>query len=113
MLAHLVDALKMTLGELAVPDRGPVLLRLPPLRHAIIYWLPFPKGAPTSPVLLARAATDWDGELRDLNELLARFAARRPDDAWPEHPAFGALDGRDWGTLVFRHMDHHLRQFGV
>jgi hypothetical protein len=34
-------------------------------------------------------------------------------NAAPEHPAFGRLSGRAWGALVYRHMDHHLRQFGL
>ena len=51
MLAHLSDGVRMAMGELDVAPRpGP--LRFPPLRHAIIYWLPFPKGAPTVPELL-------------------------------------------------------------
>jgi len=32
-------------------------------------------------------------------------------EEWPEHPAFGALSRRAWGVLIYRHMDHHLRQF--
>ena len=32
---------------------------------------------------------------------------------WPDHPAFGALSRRAWGVLIYRHMDHHLRQFGA
>jgi hypothetical protein len=112
MLAHIADALKMAIGDLRVaPRRGP--LRFPPLRHAIIYWIPFPKGAPTAPELLARTATEWDREVAGLQDLLDRFATRKPDDEWPEHPAFGKLTGRDWGALVYKHTDHHLQQFGV
>ena len=112
MLAHLSDALKMALGELTVARRsGP--LRFPPLRHAIIHWLPFPKGAPSAPELLARTTADLGGEVAALRELLDRFAARRMDGAWAEHPAFGALSGADWGALAYKHMNHHLRQFGV
>lgn len=29
------------------------------------------------------------------------------------HPAFGPLRNQDWGIFVWRHLDHHLRQFGV
>ncbi|PRY85939.1 DUF1569 domain-containing protein [Mongoliibacter ruber] len=29
------------------------------------------------------------------------------------HPRFGALNHREWGIFVWRHVDHHLRQFGL
>jgi len=29
------------------------------------------------------------------------------------HPFFGRLSGGDWGWLMFKHLDHHLRQFGT
>jgi len=112
MLAHVVDALKMTLGEVRIaPRRGP--LRFPPLRHAIIHWLPFPRGAPTAPELISRSPTDCAEEVETLHRLLEAFASRRRDGDWPEHPAFGRLTGDDWGVLVYRHTDHHFRQFGV
>lgn len=112
MLTHLTDSIRMTLGELEVrPRSGP--LRFPPLRHAIIHWLPFPKGAPTAPELLARRAEDCDAERAALKHLLERLGAMEGAREWPEHPAFGRLGSRDWGVLVHRHVDHHLRQFGA
>jgi hypothetical protein len=29
------------------------------------------------------------------------------------HPIFGKLSQGDWLTWGYRHVDHHLRQFGV
>ena len=29
------------------------------------------------------------------------------------HPVFGPLTHQQWGIFVWRHVDHHLRQFGV
>ncbi|KIC95429.1 DUF1569 domain-containing protein [Flavihumibacter solisilvae] len=29
------------------------------------------------------------------------------------HPMFGKMNRNEWGTLVYRHFDHHLRQFGA
>jgi len=26
---------------------------------------------------------------------------------------FGRLSAKQWGVLMYRHVDHHLRQFGV
>jgi hypothetical protein len=113
MLAHLSESVRMALGELVVTTRGPRPLRMRPIAHAVIHWLPFPKGAPTAPELLARRPTDCDAERADLKHLLERLAAIEGAREWPEHPAFGRLNSRDWGTLMHRHVDHHLRQFGA
>lgn len=29
------------------------------------------------------------------------------------HPRFGKLTHKEWGIFVWRHVDHHLRQFGL
>jgi hypothetical protein len=83
------------------------------MRRLVIYWLPWPKGTPTAPEFLAQPSGTWDDDLAALRSAIARFAARDPASDWPRHPAFGALDGRMWGVLAWRHLDHHLRQFGV
>ena len=75
--------------------------------------MPFPKGAPTAPELLARRPAEWHGELDMLRETLDAFVKAGPSGPFVSHPAFGDLTPRAWGVLVHRHMDHHLRQFGV
>ena len=113
MVAHLNDAMRMTMGELAVaPKRGP--LRYWPIKNLIIYVLPFPKSAPTAPELLARGATaDLAVEQAMFRTLVDQVAAKPAADRWPDHPAFGTMSHADWGVLAHRHTDHHLRQFGV
>jgi hypothetical protein len=113
MLAHLNDAMRMATGELPVASKKRAI-RYPPLKQLIVYALPFPKGVPTAPELLARCeeATFAD-EQALFRQIAARLAAKPQSDAWPEHPAFGVLSYRAWGVLVLRHTDHHLRQFGV
>ena len=112
MVCHLADALKMASGTLSVqPKKLPI--RHPPLKQLIIYWLPFPKSAPTAPELVTRVATEWHGELRELRQQLEAFQKRGPAGPFVPHPAFGRLSSRAWGVLVYRHTDHHLKQFGV
>ena len=112
MLSHLTESLKMALGELQVASRR-LPIRYFPLKQLILYALPFPKGAPTAPELLAGNASSLAVTKLELHRLLHAFHERRQIDVWPEHPAFGKLSRRDWGVLVYRHMDHHLRQFGA
>lgn len=112
MLAHLADGMRMTLGDLPTQSKaGP--LRYPPLKQLIIYWLPWPPGAPTAPELIARQSDGVEHETAAVQALLERFAQSERTRQWPEHPAFGKLSAKDWGVLAYRHIDHHLRQFGV
>jgi hypothetical protein len=112
MVVHLSDSLKMALGELPVASKK-VVIRFPVLKHLIIYFMPWPKSTPTAPELLARAPAAWNGEVVTLSALIERFADRSPRETWPPHPAFGAMSGRLWGALAYRHLDHHFTQFGI
>ena len=114
MLAHLVEAMKLGTGDIqAKPRKTP--FRRWPMQQLIIYLLPWPKGAPTAKELIR---TDSDaGTLAMNREELARLVgvivSRGNETDWPEHPAFGKLSRRAWGVLGWRHIDHHLRQFGL
>jgi hypothetical protein len=112
MVCHLSESMKMAIGDLPCASKN-TPLRHPPLKQLVVYIAPWPKGAPTAPELLARAPASWSNDLLELNALVDRFAARRNASRWPEHPAFGKLSTRAWGRLVYRHIDHHLRQFGA
>lgn len=111
MVAHLAASMRMTLGTLPIPMRR-LPLRYFPLKQLILYVLPMPKGAPTAPEL-QRPCVSWDDEMRALREGLDEFAQREARGSWPAHPAFGAMSGRAWGVLAYKHIDHHLRQFGA
>ena len=112
MVCHITDGLKMAMGEIDIPPRpGP--LRYFPIKQLIIYVLPFPKGAPTAKELLARRAVVWGDELAQLTETFDRFVAMRDRTGWPDHPAFGSMQPKILGVLVYRHLDHHLTQFGA
>lgn len=112
MLAHLNDSTRMATGELPVTGKAPSFLRWPPVRYLFIYALPMPKGAPTAPELLARSsAADLAQEQQTFQTLVDALPGRSALAV--EHPAFGPLTRDDWGALIHKHVDHHLRQFGV
>jgi hypothetical protein len=112
MLAHLADWMLMARGDLKTA-RMKRLLRYPPLKHLAIYWLPFPKGVATAPELLGRRPAAWKVERATVQERVQSFANLDPKATWPEHPVFGKMSARAWGVFGYRHMDHHLRQFGL
>ena len=113
MVAHLNDSFRMALGDItAAPKNLPI--RYFPLKQLILYVLPFPKGTPTAPELISRSGTAvWNDERKSFRELLARLVAQSVQTTWPAHPAFGPMSRREWGVLGYRHLSHHLTQFGV
>lgn len=112
MLGHLVESLRMAVGELH-PRPKKLPIRYFPLKQLIVYWLPFPKGSPTAPELLPKEVGTADRSKGEVARLLRLLAERASATEWPEHPAFGKLTTQAWGVLTYRHFDHHLRQFGV
>lgn len=112
MVCHLRECARMASGELAVPDAGKKAFQTFPLKHLILYVMPFPKGAPTAPLLLAATAEDFEISMRQLIGELDTFLHEDQRPA-PAHPLFGPLTRKEWGALVYKHTDHHLRQFGV
>ena len=113
MVCHVSCALRQGLGELeAGPPAGP--LSHAPLNWLVIHVLPWPKGKGKSPPeFLATRPTTWQDDVSRLRDLVRRFADRGPSAEWPPSRVFGRISGRSWGVLEHKHLDHHLRQFGV
>ena len=112
MLAHVNDAARMATGALAVAPKAPPFLRWPPVRYLFIHVLPMPKGAPTAPELLARTSgAELSREQASFAHLFGALDASA--SLASTHPAFGPLSRHDWGVLLHKHTDHHLRQFGA
>jgi hypothetical protein len=113
MVGHCADSLRMVLGERDLgPPRGP--LRFAPGRYLVIYLMRWPKGRAKTPVEpRARSAEEFESARQTLLDLLERAAQRPAAELAPTHYLFGRMRHRDWGVLVYRHLDHHLTQFGV
>lgn len=111
MVAHCADPLRAAMGEMSVTEKW-TPFRIGLFRYLVIYVLPWPKGAPTAPEFIHAGAEDLNRNRQQLAEALERFAAHR-GKPFRDHAAFGALSEKDWGHLTWRHLDHHLQQFGV
>jgi hypothetical protein len=112
MLDHLRRSALMALGELPVACKGKRAFQVFPLKHLILHVVPFPKGAPTAPELLSRDSSSADLIRSELVALMERIGAGPQDGHGPVHPLMGRLSYREWGVATYKHMDHHLRQFG-
>jgi hypothetical protein len=113
MLAHMVDAFRMGMGEIEVRPRKIPVIGTWPFNVLFIRFVGMPKNAPTAREIIQRPPLSIEDELRELEAAMDRFAAQRGRTEWPVHPAFGKLSRKWWGVLGYVHTDHHLRQFGV
>ncbi len=113
MLQHLHLSARMTIGDLQVPSANKRAFQHFPLKHLLLYVLPFPKGAPTAPALKPVDASSFEVERAALLELLERIGTGPRDGNGPAHPLFGPMTWREWGAVTYKHADHHLKQFGA
>lgn len=74
---------------------------------------PMRKNLPTAPFLKARESKDFIHEKEILRQLVHEFYTLRNREKWNPHPIFGAFTQEQWGQMQYKHLDHHLRQFGV
>ncbi len=113
ILAHMGDALRLALGEIGNADWG-ADAPFASGRREWIHELPWPKGKAQAPSeAFVTAPTDWEADRELLLDLVARFADAPTDQLASSHPLLGEMSGDDWDVLMFRHLDHHLCQFGV
>jgi hypothetical protein len=111
MICHLADHLRTALGDLdAGSGGGPMTWA--PVKWFAIEVMPWPHGLPTAPAMLTTDPEDFARDVAELKRVIARFLERGPEGAFHPHPLFGPLTGAQWGRLAYRHLDHHLRQFG-
>ena len=113
MLQHLRLSSRMALGDLPVPSANKRAFQMFPLKHLILYVLPFPKSAPTAPELKSSVSVSFEEERAALLELLERMGTGPTEGEGPAHPLFGPMTYREWGVATYKHADHHLRQFGA
>jgi hypothetical protein len=61
-----------------------------------------------------RDERDLDTERQRLCKMIDRFAAAGPQGCTAHpHSFFGRLTPEEWSMWMYKHLDHHLQQFGV
>jgi hypothetical protein len=75
---------------------------------------PMGRNAPTAKSLVVSDERDLAKECQRLSTLIERFNAAGPQGCTKHpHTFFGQLTPQEWAQLMYKHVDHHLRQFGV
>jgi Protein of unknown function (DUF1569) len=114
MCTHCSLALEMASGDRPMTQKLIGRILAPFVRSAVLGDKPFSKNSPTDPTFVVLDERDFAKERSRLEGAIDKFSARGPDAAAKEtHAFFGRLSGPEWGRLMYKHLDHHLQQFGV
>lgn len=117
-LAHCTSSLQMAMGTVR-PKRAafpaPLIGRL--IKPLVLKdGQPMRRNSPSAPELFAADAAqcDLEAERTRLIAAIESFTTNGPACCSRHpHPFFGPLAPQEWSILMYKHLDHHLRQFGV
>jgi hypothetical protein len=114
-VAHCSFGVESAMGELKPPRMligrllGGIIRRM-----ALGNDEPMRPNSPTVPMMVVADSRDLEVERLKLTGLIDRFVAAGPAGCTDHpHAFFGRLTPQQWGELMYKHLDHHLRQFGV
>jgi Protein of unknown function (DUF1569) len=114
-LAHCSAAIGMAEGDIS-PPRILMGRLFGPLakKSLIVNGEPMRRNAMTEKSCVVTDERDFVVERQRLLKSIDRFASGGPGIC-TKHPHFffGPLTPAEWATLMYQHLDHHLRQFGV
>ncbi|MEO6346851.1 MAG: DUF1569 domain-containing protein [Aquaticitalea sp.] len=114
MLRHSQRPLEVANGTLVLKKPNPVMKLLFKVFKSTMYNdTPWKKSMPTAKEFLVSDTDDFVTEKQRLIDQLNTFVKKSTNLHWPEHPAFGKFKTDQWGKMQYKHIDHHLRQFGV
>jgi len=114
MMAHCSAAMDMASGKLNLPRIFIGRILGPLVRPIYTNEKPFGKNNPTDKKLVFADARDFASEKDRLKSCVREFQAggEAKCTTYP-HPFFGSFTPQEWARGMYKHLDHHLRQFGA
>ncbi|MBX7152175.1 DUF1569 domain-containing protein [bacterium] len=114
MLAHCVVSMEVATDQKYLPWMfiGKVLGRF--FKSNFVDEKPFKKNNPTHSTFIMTGQHDFAAEKERLKNLVRQFT-EGGEVKCTKHPHafFGPLTEMEWATGMYKHLDHHLRQFGA
>lgn len=117
-LAHCTSGMEMAMGVIQAKGAPFPANLIGRLIKTLVFRddKPMRRNSPSSPELFSAdpAMCDFGRERSRLLAAIESFAHRGPSAcSGHPHPFFGRLKPEQWAILMYKHIDHHLRQFGV
>lgn len=113
MVWHCQGPLNIMLGKNHYGMTKPNYLAIWFFKKSLYNDKPWRKNLPTAKFLKAKEAKDLTTEKEKLTELLNELGQNLNKQGWGKHPGFGYFTDEQWGQMQYKHLDYHLRQFGV
>jgi Protein of unknown function (DUF1569) len=114
MIAHVCEAYKVPLSDKPMPRMLIGRLIGWAIKPVLYNDKPWKQNLPTAPNFIITGERNFNEELLKLLELVEQFhtAGSEKIGRFP-HPMFGSFTTDQWGMAMYKHLDHHLTQFGV
>lgn len=112
MLAHLQVPIGVAMGTHTVKGNLLMKLILPLFKKKLYDEKPWKQGLPTDKTFIMTGKTkDFELERNKLLDMVSRFTEANMVNE--KHPIFGRLTKEQWSKATWKHIDHHLKQFGA
>ncbi len=84
------------------------------IKKAVVSDKPYSKNSKTAPAFLISDEKDFEAEKKRLVDYIreTQVLGAYIFDGKMSH-SFGPLSGNEWNNMFYKHLDHHLKQFGV
>ncbi|MFT4969937.1 MAG: hypothetical protein ACI9O4_001689 [Chitinophagales bacterium] len=114
MLVHCTTQLKLALGEISAESQGPSIMRTRLGKWVSLSNIPWPRGifTPASMNMANNKLVPVNIET-EKKALLQYLGQVKVEEQLQPHPFFGNFTRQEWARMVYKHLDHHLKQFGV
>lgn len=84
------------------------------VKNMVVGEKPYPKNGRTAPMFLIANERDFEAEKQRLVEFLDKTEnLGRAHFEGKESHSFGILTANEWNNMFYKHLNHHLTQFGV
>lgn len=116
MLAHCSVTYELVYEEDKHPKPGAFMKFILKLlaKNKVVGEAPFKQGGPTAPAFIIRGDKDFEAEKARLIGFILKTQQLGEDqfDGKESH-SFGILNKTEWNNMFYKHLNHHLTQFGV
>jgi len=114
MMAHCSNVFEMSIGDKKQKRNLFSIIMGPLIKKMVMSPKPYKPGLPTGKDFVIASDKDFYQEKERLLNLFNRFLEMGGEAvAKNEHALFGKLTAHEWGFTMWKHLDHHLRQFSA
>lgn len=111
MLAHCQMPLGVAVGKHKLKGNFFIKLIGPLFKKKLFGEAPYKQNLPTDKSFKMTDPKDFEKEKQNLIGMINDFSETSMSDE--PHPFFGKLTKDEWSKGTWKHLDHHLQQFGV